>query len=96
MLASDGGRDLAWQLIRDRWNEIQAKTGGVVGNPLIVAALSNFCSDDRARQVEAFFAGHPVPDADRTLALSLERIRSCAAVSRAQAPALRRWLEDNR
>ena len=31
--------DLAWQLVRERWNEIQKKTGEFVGNTVIVGAL---------------------------------------------------------
>jgi aminopeptidase N len=93
MLASSDNQRLAWQLIRERWPEIQKKTGEFVGNTVIVGALSSFCDARAAAEVRAFFAKNPVPDAERTLLQSLERITSCAQVAETQQPKLAEWLK---
>ena len=93
MLASSDNQHLAWQLIRERWPEIQKKTGEFVGNTVIVGALSSFCEARVAAEVRTFFAKNPVPDAERTLLQSLERITSCARVAETQQPKLAEWLK---
>jgi puromycin-sensitive aminopeptidase len=93
MLGYADTRDLAWDLVRERWLEIQKKTGEIVGNTVIVAALGSFCDAGKADEIEKFFAAHPVPDATRTLQQSLEAIRSCARFRAAQAPKLAGWLK---
>jgi aminopeptidase N len=93
LLQHAGARDLAWQLLKERWAEVQAKTGEFVGNTVIVGALGGFCDARRADEIERFFAAHKVPDAERTLRLSLENIRSCARFAAAQRPALNAWLK---
>ena len=93
MLANTDTRALAWQLVRERWNEIQKKTGEFVGNTTIVGALSSFCDGSTAAEVKAFFTTHKVPDAERTLQQSLERIDTCARGAAAQAPKLAEWLK---
>jgi aminopeptidase N len=92
LLANRDARDLAWDLLRSHWDAIQKKTGEFVGNTVIVGALGSFCDSDRLADVKAFFARHPVPDAERTLRQSLERIGSCATLARAQRPKLAEWL----
>ena len=92
LLASPDARDLAWELIRQRWSELQKKTGEFVGNTVIVSALAAFCDTTAAKEIEAFFKTHPVPDAERTLQQSLERIASCSAFVTAQRPKLDAWL----
>ena len=94
LLTNAETRDLAWDLTREQWDAIQKKTGEFVGNTVIVGALAAFCDDKHAAEITAFFAAHPVPDAARTLAQSLEAIASCSAVARAQAPKLEEWLRD--
>jgi aminopeptidase N len=90
-----GNRDtqrVAWELVRERWAEVQKKTGEFVGNTVIVGALSSFCDAGSAASIRKFFAAHPVPDAARTLQQTLERITSCAARAQAQQPHLAAWL----
>ena len=93
MLGNSDTHDLAWRLVRDRWNEIQKKTGEFVGNTVIVSSLSSFCSASTAAEIKAFFAEHKVPDAERTLQQALERIDSCARGVAAQGPKLGEWLK---
>jgi aminopeptidase N len=93
MLANTDTHDLAWRLVRERWNDIQKKTGEFVGNTVIVGALSSFCDASTAGEIRKFFAEHKVPDAERTLQQSLERIDGCARGAAAQAPRLAEWLK---
>jgi hypothetical protein len=45
-----------------------------------------------AREVKAFFAEHPVPEAARAVKQALERFRLNAELRRRTAPGLQRWL----
>jgi len=91
-LRNEAARDLAWDVLRERWDAVQKKTGEFVGNTVIVGALSSFCDARRAEEIETFFKAHPVPDADRTLSQSLEQINACASLAAAQAPKLTEWM----
>jgi aminopeptidase N len=95
MLGNPEGRDLAWDLLRARWDEVQKKTGEFVGNTVIVGALSNFCDLGKAAEIRAFFATHKVPDAERTLQQTLERVESCARLADAQDDRLADWLKQH-
>jgi aminopeptidase N len=93
MLGNMDSHDLAWDLVRQRWDDIRKKTGEFVGNTLVVGALGSFCDGRTAAGIRTFFTTHKVPDAERTLQQSLERIAACARLSRAQAPKLAAWLD---
>jgi aminopeptidase N len=83
---------MAWQMVKARWDEVQKKTGEFVGNTLIVSALGAFCDARMLEDIRQFFATHKVPDAERTLQQTLERIAACIRLSAAQAPRLEAWL----
>jgi aminopeptidase N len=93
LLANRDSQRLAWQLVRERWAELQKKTGEFVGNTVIVSALSAFCDAATADEIKTFFSTHKVPDAERTLQQSLERIHSCARSAAVQGPKLAAWLQ---
>jgi aminopeptidase N len=92
LLVSSETQDAAWAFIKDRWSPIMDKVGVFQGVPALVNALGAFCSTDRAAEITAYFAAHPVPEAARGLQQALERINACAAIQARQAPALTRWL----
>ena len=79
--------------MRERWADIQKKTGEFVGNTIIVGALSSFCDAGTAAEIKTFFSTHKVPDAERTLQQSLERITACARTASVQGPKLAVWLK---
>ena len=54
-LRNEAARDLAWDVLRERWDAVQKKTGEFVGNTVIVSALSSFCDARRADEIKAFF-----------------------------------------
>ena len=89
-------RDEAWALVRERWSDLQKKVGPFLGNPLVVGALGSFCSAERAAEIGQFFAGHPIPEAQRTLRQSLEQVTGCAALATAQQDRLASWFQTPR
>jgi puromycin-sensitive aminopeptidase len=92
LLRNPDARDLAWTLLRQRWDESQKKIGQYLGVSA-VGALGTFCSSERAAEIRQFFTAHPVPEAQRTLQQTIEQVESCAARVRAEAPRLAAWLE---
>jgi aminopeptidase N len=96
MIANDDTRALAWELLQQRWDDLQKKAGESTSNGSIVAAVGTFCDAEHAQQVDQFFTAHPVPDAARTLQQAKERIRSCVAFRGAEAPHLATWLQAHR
>ena len=93
LLRNADAKKLAWQLVQQRWPEIQKKTGEFVGNTAIVGSLSSFCDASTGAEISAFFKEHKVPDAERTLQQSLERIDTCAKSASTQAPKLAEWVK---
>ena len=81
--ANRHGGDLAWEFIKDNWDEFNRRYGaGGFAIMHLVSIIGRFTTLEHAADVEAFFAEHPAPGAQRTIQQSLERIRINA-----------RWLE---
>ena len=80
------GRHLAWQFVKDNWDEFDRRYGdGGFGLMRLVSICSNFVDADKLAEVETFFQEHPAPAAERTIRQALERVRLNV-----------RWLELNR
>ena len=92
LLGNREAQQLAWRLVRDRWAEIQKKTGEFVGNTVIAGALGSFCDAGTANEITEFFNKNKVPDAERTLQQAIETVTSCARVADVQRPKLAAWL----
>ncbi|MBI3049434.1 MAG: M1 family metallopeptidase [Acidobacteria bacterium] len=92
LLTRPASREAAWSFVKARWATLTQKLGTFQGIPAIVSATGSFCSATDAEDVRQFFAGHPVPAAERPLRQALERIENCAALAARQAPALTVWL----
>ena len=74
------GRDLAWSFLKDNWDEFDRRYGeGGFGLMRLVSLTQRFNTMQMHDEVEAFFAEHPAPAAERTVRQSLERIRLNAA-----------------
>ena len=83
--AGRSGRDLAWDFLKDNWEELDRRYGsGGFAFMRLVSIAGGFTTLERAREVEDFFRDHPAPAASRTIQQALEAIRLSA-----------RWLEDN-
>jgi len=80
------GRNIAWEFVKDNWDEFdQRYGGGGFGLMRLVAITGSFTSLEKASEIENFFKTHPTPAAERTIRQSLERININAA-----------WLAKNR
>ncbi len=93
LLGNPDARQLAWQLLQARWADVQKKTGEFVGNTVIVSALGMMCGSRALTDVKKFFAVHRVPDAERTLQQTEERIAACTTLAAAQSGKLAAWLQ---
>lgn len=74
------GRDLAWNFMKDNWQElINRYQGGFLLARLVKHTTENFASDEKAKEIEDFFATHESPGAERTVQQSCESVRLNAA-----------------
>jgi aminopeptidase N len=94
LLGSESSQEETWMFVQTQWPALIAKFGTFQGIPAIVNALSGYCSAEKSAEIKQFFAAHPVPEAARSLQLSLERIASCVAVKERQTTAFNKWLKE--
>jgi aminopeptidase N len=80
-----------WPLVRDRWDEVK-KHLDPYGPGFVIGGLRSYCDEPVAAEIEQFFKTHPTEGTERSLQQSLESIRSCAALKRAQQDKLSAWL----
>ncbi|MDB4988927.1 MAG: Membrane alanine aminopeptidase [Myxococcaceae bacterium] len=75
-------REHAFAWLRENFDALSGQLGAHGGND-VIAATASFCSEDKAREVEAFFGpkSPQIPGGPRELLLTLESIRSCAALA---------------
>ena len=86
MAANNKGRSLAWDFLKDQWDEFDRRYGGGgFGLMRLVAITNAFTTNEQRNDVEAFFEAHPTPAAERTIRQALERIALNVA-----------WLDRNR
>ena len=84
--ANNRGRDLAWEFLKEQWDEFDRRYGGGgFGLMRLVAITNSFTTNEKRDDVAAFFEAHPTPAAERTIRQALERIALNVA-----------WLERNR
>ena len=70
-----GGRDLAWDYIKNNWGELDRRYGaGGFAMMRLVAITGGFTTREARRDVEEFFLRNPAPSVTRTVQQSLERI----------------------
>ena len=84
--ANNRGRNLAWEFLKEQWDEFDRRYGGGgFGLMRLVAITNAFTTNEQRKNVEAFFEAHPTPAAERTIRQALERISLNVA-----------WLDRNR
>ena len=77
------GRQLTWKFTQDNWSQLYERySAGVLMSRLISTTTKYFTTSAEAESVSAFFAEHPAPGTERTVAQSLESIEQN-----------RKWLE---
>ena len=73
--ANNRGRSLAWEFLKEQWDEFDRRYGGGgFGLMRLVAITNAFSTNQQRNDVEAFFEAHPTPAAERTVRQALERI----------------------
>ena len=84
--ANPRGRELAWQFLKDNWDEFDRRYGeGGFGIMRLVSIASFFSTEEKREEVREFFETHPAPAAERTIRQVLERMSNNIA-----------WLDKNR
>jgi aminopeptidase N len=91
VMGNPAGQKIAWDFIRQHWNELE-KAGGPFASAQVVGATSAFCDAGLRDQVTEFFSAHKVEAAERTYKQSIERINNCVSLKTAQEPQLASWL----
>ncbi|HTZ96873.1 MAG TPA: M1 family aminopeptidase [Terriglobales bacterium] len=81
----------AWSFVQEHWANIE-KLGGPYAAAAIVQATGAFCDAGMRDQVNAFFADHPAPGAQRSLKQATERMNYCVEMKTQQQEPLASWL----
>jgi len=89
------GREFCWAWMKEHWSELFEKygTGGSFTLPRLVSySTKHLVTVADAEDVESFFKDRPVQGAARTVAQSVEAIRTAAALQARDGAALKAWL----
>ncbi|KAJ6793920.1 aminopeptidase M1-like [Iris pallida] len=69
------GRDVAWIWLKENWHHITKTWGsGFLLGRFVSSVVSPFCSAEKAKEVEEFFASRLTPSISRTYKQSIERL----------------------
>jgi aminopeptidase N/puromycin-sensitive aminopeptidase len=90
-LQIDATRPIAWNFVKQNWDKVQPLLTPEMGNAL-VGSTGSFCSAADRDDVQAFFATHKVPAADRALRHAIESIDGCIELRSLQEPNLKQWM----
>jgi puromycin-sensitive aminopeptidase len=64
----------AWRFVRANWDEIRGRLRGALASRMLEGG-SWLVDDDTVRDMQSFLSEHPIPDAARLVAQTLERQR---------------------
>lgn len=93
LLGNSASRQQAWELLQKNWPALQSKVVSFGGRGAI-PALAAFCDETALKDIERFFTENRAPGAERALKRTLEEIRSCVEMKKAQGGRVGKWLED--
>ncbi|KAJ1522937.1 hypothetical protein ONE63_002076 [Megalurothrips usitatus] len=89
------GRDLVWNYVTNNWDELHKKYGTpVILSGFISTSFSHYASEEKAVEVEKFFAEHNTSGAERAVQQTVERIRINAAWLQRDLPCIRAFLQN--
>ena len=70
------GRDMAWEFVKDHWDEFVHRYGdGLFALSGLVSFTSRFNTQEKLADVESFFKDHEAPGAERAIRQALEVVR---------------------
>jgi aminopeptidase N len=93
-LRNPATRNETWKFIQTHWNAVE-RTFTTSSGADIVHGAGQFCDEDAASNVSAFFKVHPVPASERRLRQAVEGINSCVELKKMQQANLQSWLADH-
>lgn len=79
--SSREGRSIAWEFYKKNFQAIGAMIGKAspsLMDAVIVSCAGGFCSDEKATEIEEFFAANPAPRSSRKIQQTLESMRANA------------------
>jgi hypothetical protein len=93
--ANPKGRELAWKFVQEKWTELFTRyDGGFLLSRLVQTTCADFTTEEKAKEVEAFFAAHKAPAAERAVKQSVEKIRSNARWLANDGEAMGKWFAE--
>jgi puromycin-sensitive aminopeptidase len=75
------GREIAWKYFQENFDKIKGMIGKASSSLMdacIVMCAGGFCTNEKADEIDAFFAAHPVPSSSRKIAQVTEGMRANA------------------
>ncbi len=93
VLGNPAGRELAWNFIKTRWDDIAKHVPNFGGAGALVGTAGVFCSAEKRDEVQHFFSEHKIPSAERLLKQTVNRINDCIELRTQQAPKMAEWLK---
>jgi len=89
------GREMAWQFYKENRDEFKKRFGsGHLLTILIKYLTEDFASEEKAKELEAYFQENPVEGADRTILQSLENIRLHSKLLARDSASVKTWLNN--
>ena len=85
-------RKQAWSFIKANWPQLENRLASYTRGD-IFGATAAMCDASDRDDVQAFFAQHPIPSAERTMRQSLERMNNCIDMREQQGSRLALWLK---
>ena len=85
-------RDATWAWLPEHYDALMARLPEAFGGDRVPGLFSGYCTEDKAREIESFFAPKKAktPGMERALAITLESVRLCAARRSAHAESARK------
>lgn len=87
------GRDIAWSYVKENWETIVRRFEGSNLFARFISPFSRFITTDEAKDVENFFKKHAVLGIERTVAQTIEKIRSNADLLNRDLPKIVSFLK---
>jgi aminopeptidase N/puromycin-sensitive aminopeptidase len=91
MMRGSQTRELAWQLVQQNWEKVNAQMTTMMG-AYLVGGSGSFCSADKRDEVVSFYTTHKVHAAERALVRAGNQINDCIELRASQEPKLQEWI----
>ena len=86
------GIDIVWEYVKDHWDEVVGRFAGGHLFARFISPFSKFKTHRQAEEFVSFFNKHSVEGIERTVAQTVEKIRSNADLVLRELPAIKKFL----